>query len=353
MRKDKINFKLVNMTLVLAMICLLYLTGGLWMHLFNKAYEIIFPFALAFITAYALYPITMILRNNKVPKTVSNLIVISSVLLTIVGFILLVVPLLTSQLTSLFDNIMVFVKDLSMNYNLNLGPLQDTLDSEFQNILAGVGTYVSNGAVNIINGSLEFVTTTFIVFSLATYFLFDMDKIRLYVKKYTKRKSLKNFNYLRKVDDDMKNYLSGFVRISVISFFEYGIIYYIIGHPSAMLLAVLAAVANLIPYFGGMINNTIAAITAFAISPALFFKTMIAFALLSVLDGYVINPLVFGKTNKVHPVVVISAVFIGGAVAGIVGVIISLPIAIIIITTYKHFKRDINEKIVKIKEDNN
>ena len=108
MKNDKINFKLINMTIVLTMIFLLYLTGGLWIHLFNKAYEIIFPFAIAFIIAYALYPITMILRNNKIPKTISNMIVISSVILVIVGFILLVIPLLTNQLTNLFDNIIIY-----------------------------------------------------------------------------------------------------------------------------------------------------------------------------------------------------------------------------------------------------
>ena len=67
------------------------------------------------------------------------------------------------------------------------------------------------------------------------------------------------------------------------------------------------------------------------------------------LDGYVINPLVYGRTNKVHPIVVISAVFAGGILAGVLGIIISLPVAIIIITTYKYYKEDIFEKISDIK----
>ena len=112
-------------------------------------------------------------------------------------------------------------------------------------------------------------------------------------------------------------------------------------------------VANLIPYFGGMINNVVAAVTAFVISPALFVKTLIVFAVLSMVDGYIINPLVYGKTNKVPPLVTIISVFVGGALFGIVGIIISLPLAIIIITTFKYFKEDMIEKIEDFKEEKN
>ena len=71
---------------------------------------------------------------------------------------------------------------------------------------------------------------------------------------------------------------------------------------------------------------------------------------MSALDGYVINPLVYGKTNKVHPIVVISAVFAGGILGGIFGIIASLPIAIIIMTTYKFYKDDLYEKIDSMKD---
>ena len=138
--------------------------------------------------------------------------------------------------------------------------------------------------------------------------------------------------------------------ISKNTLIEYTLVYTIIGHPNAILLGCLAMIANLIPYFGGMINNAVAAITAFVISPALFIKTVILFVILSIIDGNVINPLVYGKTNKVHPLVVIMSVFAGGALFGILGIIISLPFAIIIIATFKYFKDDVKDKIEDIKD---
>ena len=143
----------------------------------------------------------------------------------------------------------------------------------------------------------------------------------------------------------MNNYVSGFLKIVIISFFEYTIAFIVIGHPNALLLGFLAAVASFIPYFGGMAVNVIAAITAFVISPAMFVKTVIAFFLLSMLDSYLIGPKVYGKTNNIHPLIVIIAVFAGGILFGIMGIVISLPVAIIILTTYRFFEKDIYDAI--------
>ena len=110
---------------------------------------------------------------------------------------------------------------------------------------------------------------------------------------------------------------------------------------------------NLIPYFGGMIVNVVAAITAFVAVPfpSIFIKTCVAFFALSAVDGYVINPAIYGKTNKVHPLVVILSVFAGGILFGFIGVMLSLPLAIIVITTYKYYKLEITEKIEDIREN--
>lgn len=350
MTKNKINFKLVNFALLVIIIFLIYKTGNLWMGILGKIWQIAFPFLLAFILAYALYPFTLFMRKHGIPKKISNILAILSVLAVFAFIAIIVFPILTSELTNLFSGIITFIKEISLDYDLNLGPLQNALSGSFNDIIASLGKHVSDGAITAINVSLSVASTALIAFSAAVYFLFDMDSIRRRFRRLLKTKSKKTAAYFKTVDHEMKSYLSGFLRIAFISIFEYGIAYALIGHPSAFLLAILASVSNLIPYFGGIINNIIAAITAFAFSPALFIRTLIVFGVLSALDGYVINPLVYGKTNKVHPIVVISAVFAGGILGGIFGIVISLPVAIIIITTYKFYKDDIYEKIDNIKD---
>jgi len=72
--------------------------------------------------------------------------------------------------------------------------------------------------------------------------------------------------------------------------------------------------------------------------------------ILSGIDGYVINPYVYGKTNKVHPLVVILSVFAGGILFGTLGILLALPLAIIIIATIKYFEPEVKNTIEDIKE---
>ena len=60
-----------------------------------------------------------------------------------------------------------------------------------------------------------------------------------------------------------------------------------------------------------------------------------------IIYGYLINPLVYGKTNKLHPLIVIVSVFAGGILFKLFGIILALPLSIIIVSTIRYFKKDI------------
>lgn len=350
MIKNKPDFKLINFAILTLIIYLIYQTGHLWIGVTSLAVKIIIPFFLAFIVAYALYPLLQYLMRHKIPKAVAIMLIIALIGGILAFLVFMVVPLLFGQLSSLFNGIITFLKEISLDYDINFGPVQESLSSTFNEIIMSLGKYVSNGAINVIGVSMEYVSIAFIAFAAAMYFLVDMDKIRASVKKYLRRKNRRSFKYVAAVDHEMKQYLTGFLRIMGITLVEYTLAYTIIGHPNALLLGFLAMIANLIPYFGGIIANVVAAVTSFVISPIMFIKTIVVFVILSWLDGYVINPLVYGKTNKIHPLVGIFAVFAGGILFGIAGIVISLPLAIIIITTYKFYRDDISDKIEDIKD---
>ena len=349
MLKNKLNYKLINVALVALIVFLLYQTGHLWMGLTNKILQIILPFLFAFALAYAVHPFLQKMTDKKVPKWLGVSIIIF-IILAIVSFVIyLIATVMVGQLSSLFGSIIEFINSLSeTNFDFNFAGLETSLTDTFRTIITNLGSYVSDGAINIIDSSLGAISTVFIVFAAFIYFLIDMDKIREEIKFFFKKKSKKSFNYMRTLDHEMKNYLSGLVQIVIISLVEYTLVYTIIGHPNAILLGFLAAIANLVPYFGGIVVNVIAAITAFVVSPALLIKTIIAFILLSAVDSYIINPTVYGKTNSIHPLVTIIALFAGGIIFGILGVFISFPLTIIIITTYKYYKTDIQENIKKV-----
>lgn len=349
MLKNKLDYKLINCAVIALIIYLVYQTGNLWIGILGKTMKIILPFFLAFGCAYALHPFVKYLMNHKIPKALSVFIVLLSVIAIFVFMVVLAGPLLFNQLGSLFNGIIAFLKQLSLNFDVNIGGLQKSLTESFNQIILSLGKYVSDGAFNIIGVSLGYLSTAVIACSAAVYFLIDMDRIRSGIRKFLQRKSKKALRYVALLDHEMKKYLVGFLKVMIISLFEYGIAYLIIGHPNAILLGFLAMLSNLIPYFGGMLTNVVAAITAFVISPALFVKTIIAFAVCSSLDGYVINPIIYGKATEIHPIIVILSVFAGGILFGFMGIFISLPMAIFVITTYKYFKDDVWGKLEDIK----
>lgn len=351
MFKNKLNYKLLNMLLFIGIIYLLYQTNGLWIIVGNKIGKILFPFLIAFTIAYALYPLARYLQHKKIPKKLSIFITIfiAITLLVFIGFT--IVPMLFEQLKSLFSTIIAFVKEISMKYDIDFGPLQNTLTNTFNSLLKDLSIFISNGALSFIGTSFSFMSTVIIVFASSIYLLMDMENIREKIKNHFKNKSKKTYNYVKALDISMHNYLDGFSKIVFITIIEYTISFAIIGHPNAILLGFLAAIGNLIPYFGGIITNIIASITAFVISPTLFIRTLIAFLVLSVVDSYIINPYVYGKTNELHPIVVIFSVFAGGILFGIIGIMISLPVTILIITTINYYKKEMKIKFNELKEN--
>lgn len=350
MMKNKLDYKLINFALLALIVYLLYRTGFLWMGVTNKLLNILGPFIIAFAIAYALYPCLAFLRRKKVPKSIAIFLIIAVIFGIFSVVAVLIVPLLFEQLSSLFSSIISFLKEISLNYDLDIGPLQQSLSGSFNEIITSLGKYVSDGAVSIIGVSLNVISTFVISFSAAVYFLADMDKIRPAIARALKRKNMRAYHYVKTLDTEMKNYLTGFLKIIFITLVEYTFAFYVIGHPNAILLGFLAAIATLIPYFGGILTNCIAVITSFVVSPALFIKTLITFFILSNIDGYVINPWVYGKTNQVHPIAVILSVFAGGILFGVIGIIISLPVTILLIATYKFYGHTFKEKLEDYKE---
>ena len=349
MLKNKLDFKLINLALIALIVFLIYMTGNLWIGIINKVLSIVLPFLFAFAIAYAMYPFLQKMQEKKFPKWLGVTIIICGILGLATLVIYLVTTVLLGQLSSLFNNVLEFINSIQ-NTDFNLAGIENTLADTFKNILNGLGKYVSDGAINIIDSSLGILSKILIIFASFIYFLIDMDKIREEIKYFFKKRSSKVYNYVKTLDSGMRNYLNGLVQVMMITLVEYTLVYTIIGHPNAILLGFLASVGNLIPYFGGIGVNIIAAVTAFVVSPSLLVKTIIAFAILSSVDSYIINPTVYGKTNSIHPLVTIIALFAGGIIFGIMGVFISFPLTIIIITTHKYFKDDIARNIKKVKD---
>lgn len=345
----KVNYKMLNILIVLAIIYILFLMRNLWIGVFFKVLAVLKPFIAAFAIAYAIYPFLKWLQSKKIPKFVSILIILIAIALFIFFIVMSLVPIFTDQLVSLFNNIMKFVSEMGNKYDINIAPIQYNLSTIFNTISSNVSKYISDGAINFVNASISFISNAIIVVVSFVYFLIDMDKIRDNVDEFFSKKSKKTYKLIKDIDHETTSYFKGLFLTILVQFFEYTIVFYLVGHPNFLLLGILSSVSTLIPYFGGLIVNIIALIIASVVSPKLFIMTLIIAIILPNIDGYLISPKIYGKTNNISPLLSIFAVFAGGILGGFIGILIALPLTIILRTIYKSYKNDISKKIGNIK----
>lgn len=352
MFNNKINYRLINFTAFMLLLYIAVSNINIWAMALKEIIKLILPFLIAFVFAYAFYPLVTFLEKKKIKKGFAVTIVVLVIIAIIASLLTTVLPLIYDQLISLSKILGDVVNDLSNKYNLNIAGFEVQLSVYLNNMIKGIGKIVSEGSIDIVSKTISYLATFLIGFITWIYFLADMDSIRKGFSHFLKSFSNRSYLYFKSLDKELGNYLHGLSIFMIIQLFEYALVFKIVGHPNWLLLGILASVTTVIPYFGGLITNIIAVITASVISSKLFVGTVMICLIFPQLDGYLISPKVYGKTNNVNALVTIIAVSIGGSIGGIVGIMLALPVYLAIRNTYYFFKKDLQSIPKKIKENN-
>ena len=352
MFRDRINYKLLNILILATIILIGINTFDVWGSIIGKIIAIIVPFITAFAIAYAFYPIVRKLKKKGLSNTVAVTIVSGTVIFIIFGLIAITIPLVYDQLVLLSQSITEVMTDLSSKFEINFGDFQTSLNSIMNNILESAGRYLSDGTLNLVGRAVDLLSNAVIILILSIYFIADMERIRAEVKRILGRspKRKKAYDYVKVLDRELGQYLNGLAIFIAIQFVEYTLLFLIIGHPNWLLLGILASLTTVIPYFGGLITNIIAVILASVVSTPLFIATIVICLVFPNIDGYIISPKVYGKTNNINAMWTIFAVVAGGTLFGIPGIMISLPVYIALNCTYNFFKDDIYDTVSNIKD---
>lgn len=345
MLKNRLNYKLLNILIFMVILYLVFQTSSYWGGFLGKLLGVCFPFLLAFVVAYVLDPFVKWLEGKGVRRKLAIVIVLLVVIAAIVAILWISIPLVYEQLLAFTKSIVGFLQDISTRFDVNLGDIQIKITDVLNNLIQEVGAYISTGTIDILGKSINVVTNICIVSIVSIYLLFDMEKIRSHTKHFLQKFSKRTYLFVKKLDTEMGNYFHGLFLLMIVTFFEYSIVYRIVGHPNWIIIGVLMAILTIVPYFGGIIGNIIAMITAWTVSTPLFIASVIITAVFSNIDGYIISPKIYGKTNNINPLAIILSVAIGGALFGPIGVAMSLPLYIALHCAYDFYEKDIRVKI--------
>lgn len=350
MHNNKLNYKIINITALMLLLYITFSNIGLWWGLFVKCIGVLAPFIVAFAFAYAFTPLVRWLNKKGLSKGFSIVIVLLGIILLVAGILAITLPLIYEQLSLLVKMIVEVMNNFDNKFDINLGNFEIKVTDYLNTMIKNIGPTASSTTMDLLNGSFNFIGKFIVGFVGFIYFLADMDKIRSYVKELLLSISKRFFEYFKIMDTEITNYLKGLEIFMVIQLFEYSILFFIVGHPNWLILGILACVTTVIPYFGGLITNIIAIILASVVSVPLMIATTVICLIFPQLDGYLISPKVYGKTNDVNPLITIMAVSVGGTLAGMTGIIVALPVYLLIRTTYRFFRRDLKKGMVIVKE---
>jgi predicted PurR-regulated permease PerM len=139
----------------------------------------------------------------------------------------------------------------------------------------------------------------------------------------------KTLDLLHDMHQTGRAYFTGLVKLAVLDTLALGIGLWALGLPGAWLLALIAAVLAWIPYVGsiaGCLLVVLVAATDFPQEPAVAYWAVALFVLVRMLDDFVFLPATVGKSLNLHPLVSVLMLFVGGAVAGVPGLALVLPL---------------------------
>ncbi len=350
MFNNQLNYRIINITALLLLLYIGVSNVGVWWDIFTKIVSIMAPFIIAFVFAYAFTPIVEWLERKGLRKGFAVMLVVCSLVFIIGGLLAITLPLVYEQVSLLAKSILEVIDHVGDRFHLNLFKFEIKVTDYLNDIVKSIGAMASSTTIGILSKSIDFFSKFIVGFVGFVYFLADMGKIRSWCRELLISINQRCYHYFQCLDKEIGNYLKGLGIFMLIQLFEYSILFFIVGHPNWLILGILACLTTIIPYFGGLITNIIAIITASVISYPLVIATIVICLIFPQLDGYIISPRVYGKTNNVNPLITIMVVSIGGTVAGMVGIIVALPCYLLIRTTYHFFQMDLKKGMVKVKK---
>lgn len=255
----------------------------------------------------------------------------------------LIIPTITIELRDL-------IKYLSSDYNLvvvpffnNLGDLViaynllESIQQFFQELpsyLQQILEQTISFSVVIFNRLIDIVIVLFLVF----YLLRDLEQIKVSViRLFPKNLRGEVTKVIEIIDLKVGAYLRGnFLRCGVVGVLT-GLGLLFTGMPFAFMLGVLAGFLNIIVYIGPYLAAIPAVLLSLSANTPNPFIIIILYVIIQGIDAFILTPYLLGKAVDLRPFTVIIAILIGATMLGLLGIIISIPIAATLKVMIQHY----------------
>lgn len=306
-------------------------------------------------------------KNSKTWKKIRRPVSIAITLIIIIGIFVLLLGLVIPQLkntTELFTKNFSSYKEQSVELLGKVGLKEKEvkkINKEIANIKKEITNYITNNkeevmqtTVGVASSLIGMITSIILGIVFAVYILLKKEDLTRQSKKimkaYLPEKQEKRIGEIASLS---KKTFGNFISVQCLEALILGVLCFlgmlILKLPYASTISVLIGFTAIIPVFGAFIGIVLGAFLIFMINPTKALIFVIFILLLQQVEGNFIYPKVVGKSVGLPSLWVMVAVTVGGGIAGILGMLISVPLCSII---YSIIKTDVNDKLKKQAKNN-
>jgi len=369
--------------LAVAVIVTFHVVGeiGIILGFFSRIWGIINPFFTGLVLAYILNlpcsGIQRLLKRTKNPviikrsRPIAVLILMIIVVSLIVLSLNLIIPALIRNITQFvneFDTHLLGLQNAVAWVNsLNLPefiPELDLEDGGFSMIQEFVDDFdpaaITASILAGFGGAAASLFRTFLAIVSSIYLLIEMERLHTFTLRFlgavfSEKKKAMILKYCGKLNFNFRQYIYVQTIDGLILGTLMTITLYLFGSQFALVLGLMLGIVNYIPYFGSIFGTAVAVIVV-AFTQGLgtaAFAAVVMFAIQQ-LDGNVIQPKLMGGSFSLSPLLVIISVTVGGAYAGVLGMLVAIPIVAVlkdILDGYIEDREIRKLEVVKAEED--
>jgi predicted PurR-regulated permease PerM len=302
------------------------------------------PIFLAFIIAYILDPVVDRLETWKVPRPLGIAIVLGGTLGAIVVFLALVLPSIIAEVAGVIQELPrqlaalwgwlepwlvqqgISIPHSTQEWIERLGAYASEVASSLLAPAGNVLRSIMGGTFSVIGS----IVAALVVLVFGVYLLSAFDRITAEVRELIPwRWRATVVSYAEEIDQILSQFVRGQLTVMAILAVLYSSAYALLGVRLAAPIGIAAGVLNFIPYLGGAFALTAGVLMSLlgGWHPWQLVGVGLAYALIQMLEGFVITPRVVGKTVGLSEIWVLVALFIGGEIFGFLGILLALPTA--------------------------
>jgi predicted PurR-regulated permease PerM len=301
---------------------------------FASASQALLLIIISIFFAAGLNPAVLFLQRKKISRTAAVAIIVGSVVAFVTLFIWVAVPPMVDQVNSLLKNAPTIVADLKHNATLaNLNEHYGIIDSlqkkvassikDGQLVVSAFGGVLGVGKA-VVSGAVAGLT----ILILTLYFLVSLPSV---TKAAYRIVPASRRDRVSKLSDAIIYrigiFVGGQISVAIIAGFFALILGFAINLPYKTALAMVVLFCGLIPLVGHFLGITVVTLVALSKSPTAAIIAFIAYLIYVQIENYVIMPRIMRRSLSIPGLVTIVAVLLGTSLMGLVGGIVSVPLA--------------------------